>query len=275
MKKNITVSAIVYNEEKRIENLLRSFQWSDDIIVVDKSSTDRTREIATKFNAKVIKVPYSDTGDEIKFAVEAAKNEWLMTLTASDMIHPALVDELLDLINRDDFDYDIIAMPFAAYTLGICDKHSPWFLPRKKWLFKKTVFSPCSQVHNETKNLTSNKIYKMKPDKIKALYHFTHQDVDSFFERHIRYTKAEVEKYKTPKAALSKITFEIFAACGWMMFYKRVWMLGWKGLALFWAFLSYFMMKYLYVWEHFYGKGEEKYKAVQAELLNEWEQRKK
>jgi len=101
------------------------------------------------------------------------------------------------LINRDDFDYDIIAMPFAAYTLGICDKHSPWFLPRKKWLFKKAVFSPCNQVHNETKNLTSNKIYKMKPDKIKALYHFSHQDVDSFYERCIRYSKAEAEKYKS------------------------------------------------------------------------------
>lgn len=275
MKKNITVTAVVYNEEKRIENFLRSFLWSDDIIIVDKSSSDRTREIAAEFNARVIKVPYSDTGDEVKFAVEAAKNQWVMSLTASDMIHPVLADELLNLINRDNFNYDIIAMPFAAYTLGICDKHSPWFIPRKKWLFKKDIFSPCAQVHNEAKNLASDRIYKMKPDKVHALYHFTHQDVDSFFERHIRYSRAEVEKYKTPKAALFKISLEIFAACGWMLFYKRVWMLGWKGFALFWAFLSYFMMKYLYVWEHFHGKGGEKYDAIQSQLLGEWEQRKK
>ncbi len=274
MKKNITVTAVVYNEEKRIENFLRSFQWSNDIIIVDKSSTDRTREIAEQFNAKVIKVPYSDTGDEVKFAIEAAKNEWVMTLTASDMIHPVLVDELLALINRDEFDYDIIAMPFAAYTLGICNKRSPWFLPRKKWLFKKNIFSPCDQVHNETKNLDSNKIYKMKPDKINALYHFSHQDLDSFFERHLRYTKAEVEKYKSLKHALAKVLAEIFAAVTWMIFYKKVWLLGWKGVALFFAFLSYFTTKYLYVWERFSGKGEEKYKAVRAELLNEWEQRK-
>ena len=274
MKKNITVTAVVYNEEKRIESFLRSFQWSNDIIIVDKSSTDRTREIAEKFNARVIDAPYSDGGDEVKLTVEAAKNEWVMTLTASDMIHPALVDELLALINRDDFDYDIIAMPFAAYTLGICDKHSPWFLSHKKWLYKKDVFLPCAKIHCEMKNLASKKIYKMKADKINALYHFTHQDIDSFFERHIRYTKAEVKKYKTARTALLKITFEIFAACGWMMFYKRVWLLGWNGFALFWAFLSYFMMKYLYVWEHFYGKGEEKYKTARAELLKEWEQRK-
>ncbi len=275
MKKNITVIAVVYNEEKRIENFLCSFQWSDDIIIVDKSSTDKTREIVKQFNAKVMKVPYSDTGHEGKFAADVAKNQWIMTLTASDMIHPVLVDEILALINRDDFDYDIIAMPFRAYTFGICDKHSPWFLPHKRWLFKKEIFFPYAHVHDEGKNLASKKIYKMKTDKINALYHFTHQDLDSFFERHIRYTKAEVKKYKTARTALLKITLEIFAACGWMIFYKRVWLLGWNGLALFWAFLSYFMMKYLYVWEHFYGKGEEKYKTARAELLKEWEQRNK
>jgi len=95
MKKNITVTAVIYNEEKRIENFIRSFQWSDDIIIVDKSSTDRSREIVEKFNVRIIDAPYSDTGDENYLAVKAAKNEWLMTLTASDMIHPALVDELL------------------------------------------------------------------------------------------------------------------------------------------------------------------------------------
>jgi len=275
MKKNITVAAVVYNEEKRIENLLRSCQWSDDIIIVDKSSTDGTVEIAENFNATVIKVPYSDAGDEVKLAVEAAKNEWLMTLTASDMIHPVLVDELLNLINRDDFDYDTISMPFAAYTLGICDKHSPWFIARKKWLFKKDIFSPCDQVHSETKNLASKKIYKMKTDKVNALYHFTHQDLDSFFERHIRYTKAEVEKYKNMRHALWRVMGEIFAAIAWMLFYKRIWMIGKNGIAIFLAFLSYFMMKYLYIWEHFHGKGSEKYKKIQADLLQKWEEKKK
>lgn len=271
--KNITVTAVVYNEEKRIENFLRSLKWSNDIIIVDKSSTDRTREIAEKYNVRVITVPYSDTGGEVEFAIEAAKNEWVMTLTASDMIHPELVDRLLELINQEDFDFDIIAMPFAAYTLGICDKHSPWYMPRKKWLFKKEIFRPCGLVHSETKNLDSKKVYKMKPNVVKALYHFTHQDVDSFMERHLRYTKAEVQKYKNMRHALLRINLEIFAALGWMIFYKRVWFLGKNGVTLFWAFLSYFIMKYLYTWEHFTGKAQNKYDVIQKELLEKWDDR--
>ncbi len=43
---NISVIALVYNEEKRIRNLLDTLAWSDDVILIDKSSTDRTVEIA-------------------------------------------------------------------------------------------------------------------------------------------------------------------------------------------------------------------------------------
>ena len=272
--KNITVTTTVYNEEKRIENFLRSFQWSDDIIVVDKSSTDRTKEIAETFNAKVIKVPYSDTRGELKVAIEAAKNEWVMTLTASDMIHPELVDTLLDLINRENFDYDIIAMPFVAYNLGICDKHSPWFLGHKKWLFKKHIFSPCELIHNESKNLNSKKIYKMKADKINALYHFTHQDLDSFYDRCIRYSKAEVNKYKSMSSGLRTTTKELLLASMYMFFYKRTWLLGWNGIALMLAFMNYYIMKYLAIWEHFSGTGEEKYKKTQDNIIKQWDNKK-
>ena len=264
---NITVTAVVYNEEARIENFLKSFSWSNDIIIVDKSSTDRTREISKAYGANVIKVPYSDTGGELAFAVDAAKNEWLMSLTASDMIHPSLADKMLELVNQKDFDYDIIALPFAAYTLGICHKRSPWFLPRKNWLFKKTVFSRCDKVHQEAKGLSSKKIYKMPKDTIVSLYHFSHQDLDSFFERHLRYTKAEAANYKTKNKALLKISGEIYIAILWMIFYKKTWLLGWKGMALFYAFLSYFIMKFLYVWEKFEGKGAEKYIEIQKNLL--------
>lgn len=48
-KNNISVVVVVYNEEGRIENFLKSFLWADEIIVVDKSSTDRTIEIARNF----------------------------------------------------------------------------------------------------------------------------------------------------------------------------------------------------------------------------------
>ena len=110
MKNNITVITVVYNEEERIETLLKTMQWSDDIIVIEKSSTDKTKKIALRYTQNVITVPYSDTGDELKYGLEIAKNKWILTVTASDIIHPKLVDKLLELINSEKINenYDII-----------------------------------------------------------------------------------------------------------------------------------------------------------------------
>ena len=106
-----------------------------------------------------------------------------------------------------------------------------------------------------------------------SLYHFTHEDLDSFFERVIRYTKNEAMYYETIREALFKISLEIGATICWLIFHKKIWLLGWKGIALGYAFLIYFLTKYLYAWERFSGKGKERYLSLQRKLLREWDQR--
>ena len=44
----------VYNEESRIESCLNSFHWADEILIVDKSSTDKTLKIAKKFTNRIV-----------------------------------------------------------------------------------------------------------------------------------------------------------------------------------------------------------------------------
>ncbi len=276
MKNNITVITVVYNEEDRIETLLKTMQWSDDIIVIEKYSTDKTKEIALRYTQNVITVPYSDTGNELKFGVEIAKNEWILTVTASDIIHPKLVDQLLELINSEKINenYDIIRFPFGMGALGIIDKHSPWHFPLKPWLSKKSVLVTKNEVHREV-SFSSNRIYKMKKNNTEAMFHLTHQDLDSFYERCIRYSKAEVNKYGTKNKGLFAASKELIMGIIWLVFYKRTWLLGWTGIALMLAFLNYYIMKFLAIWEHFYGNGEEKYKRLQDKILKEWEDKTK
>ena len=52
----ISVVLATYNEEKNIEQCLSSVKsFADEIIVVDGSSKDKTRELAKSMGAKVIK----------------------------------------------------------------------------------------------------------------------------------------------------------------------------------------------------------------------------
>lgn len=265
--KNISVIAVVYNEAHRIEYFLKSFQWSDDLIIIDKSSTDNTRDIVLRYTQNLITVPYSDTGDEGKYGVEIAKNEWVMTLTASDTIHPALVTDLLQLINSDRFEYDVISLPFALYVFGIRDpKRSPWHTTRKNLLMKKSALKLSTEVHHEY-SISSDKIYKMDYSDKENLYHLTHENMESFFERHNRYTRLEAELLHDERTALRASLKDLFVSIKFVLFKKKSYLLGWDGIALGLAYISYFIMKYLYVWEKFRGRGPARYLDIRNEML--------
>ena len=265
-KKGISVVACIYNEAHRIEYFLRSFAWCDDLIIVDKSSTDGTREIVGRYTDKLIVVPYSDTGDEFKFGVEIAKNEWAMPLTASDLIHPKLVDTLLALINDDKFTHDVISIPYALYVFGIrSQKHSPWHSTRKHLLMKKSALKLTTVVHTE-RSLASENIYRMEFSEKENLYHLTYETMEMLFERHHRYTRLEAGMLTDDKTALTICLKEIWKALKMVLFRKRCYMMGYDGIAVGLAYLVYYMMKYLYVWEKFRGKGPAVYSELRAEL---------
>ena len=51
----------VYNEEKNLEYALKSLKYLknyDELLIADMGSSDKTVEIAKKYNAKVINIPY-------------------------------------------------------------------------------------------------------------------------------------------------------------------------------------------------------------------------
>ncbi|MCP4179765.1 MAG: glycosyltransferase [bacterium] len=270
--KNITVYCIVYNEERRIEKFLKIFRWCSDLVIFDKSSTDRTQKICMEYTDRVITIPYQDTGlGPTKNILSLAKNEWIMHVSCSDIIHPNLVKKILDLINVDNFAFDVIAFPYQVGVLGIISKHSPWSsFPLKEYLFKKNAVVFSEEVHKEISFKPGSKIYKMKKDKYEAVFHLTHENLNTFFERHIRYTKAEINRGKYKKFGLLKISGEIIAAILWMIFYKRVWMLGRNGFALFLAFLSYFFMKFLFLWESKNNIHKNSYSNIKENILSEW-----
>ena len=110
----MTISAVlgVYNEETRIEATLRCARWCDEIVVIDKHSTDRTCEIALKYTDKIYQIPFSECNpNELQSMVDFANSEWIIWLTASDLINPELAAEISKLIDRTDFPFDVIHVP--------------------------------------------------------------------------------------------------------------------------------------------------------------------
>ena len=60
--KNITVTVCTLNEEKNIGDCLESIEIEKpfETILIDANSSDKTREVAKKFNTRIIKVEKED-----------------------------------------------------------------------------------------------------------------------------------------------------------------------------------------------------------------------
>jgi len=100
-KKKISVALITYNEEENIKDCLNSVQWADEIVVVDGSSKDKTREIAKEMGARVIKTSnklFFDTNKNM--AIEACQGEWILLLDADERVTPELRDEILEIVRE-------------------------------------------------------------------------------------------------------------------------------------------------------------------------------
>jgi len=86
MRERLSVTVITKNEEKRIAKCLESVAFADEILVVDSGSTDRTVEIARQHGARVIQQAWLGYGRQKQFAVDQAKNDWVLSLDADEWL---------------------------------------------------------------------------------------------------------------------------------------------------------------------------------------------
>lgn len=273
-KSNVTVFIEVFNEEKRIESCLRSFSWADEIILFDKYSTDRTRDIASKYASKIILSPYCEASENIveNFSHETL-SEWCLFPTASSLMHPKLADEIIKLTTNQNFEYDVIGMPYGMYSLGIRSNNSPFFRSYKYTLIRKSKLRLSNKLHHEI-SYNSNKIYKIPIiDDEAVLYHCTHRNVDSLLGHIIRYTKYEAtyDSSLSRNQNLALSLKEIIKAILLVIVRRRAFVLGWNGLALSFGYIGYFVIKFLFIWEQNHENGNKVYSELRDKVNALWD----
>ena len=99
----LSVVIITYNEEANIGRTLASVQelvrgLGGEIIVVDSGSTDRTRQIAESFGAKVFVEDWKGFAAQKNSAIEKASGEWILSLDADEEISTDLREEIRDVV---------------------------------------------------------------------------------------------------------------------------------------------------------------------------------
>ncbi len=136
----ISAVIITYNEEKNIDRCLNSLIGiADEIIILDSDSTDKTVQIAEKYNAKIFNQAFLGYAAQKNYANNLATYELILSLDADECLSNELKESILKVKNNLEFDaYKLNRLTNYA---GNWIHHCGWYPDQKIRLFKKNKAS--------------------------------------------------------------------------------------------------------------------------------------
>jgi len=178
----VQLSAVVitYNEEANIERCLASLEFADEIVVLDSNSTDRTREIASRYADKVSCREFKGMSEQKAAAVELCSNEWFILVDADEEITSDLAIEIRTVMENPV--YDAYRMPRLTEFVGRPMHHGGWYPDYQIRLAKKAKIEfPHRLVHAPM--VVSGTCGTLNND----ILHYTYPTLAEYFRKMIAY----------------------------------------------------------------------------------------
>lgn len=183
----VSILILTKNEEINIERCIRAVSWSDDIVVFDSCSDDRTVELAETLGARVVQRKFDNWSAHQNWAVQniSFRHPWVYYTDADETCDDQLRDELFGIQERGR-DAAAFQVRRKDYFMGRWLKRSqlyPTWITRvfrpDKIRYERLV-NPVAVVDGETGMLDGHIIH----------HPFSH-GVRHWFERHNRYSDME------------------------------------------------------------------------------------
>lgn len=184
------ISAVVLarNEEKDIEDCLKSLSWADEVIIVDDHSTDKTVQIAKKYTNRILTRSLDeDFASQRNFGLEKAKGEWVLFIDPDERIDKKLVSEIKEAIEENRFD-------------GLCFKRQDYFLGR--WLrFGETAGVRLLRLAKKNSGKWVRPVHEVWEvegkvgELIEPISHFSHPHISEFVEKISLNTTIDAQYY--------------------------------------------------------------------------------
>jgi glycosyltransferase involved in cell wall biosynthesis len=81
---------ITRNAAAVLDSCLESLGFADEVLVVDSASGDGTAAIAARRGARLVQKEWLGFGRQKQFAVDQAKNDWVLCIDADERVSPEL-----------------------------------------------------------------------------------------------------------------------------------------------------------------------------------------
>ena len=129
----ISILVLTKNEEKDLPGCLKSVCWSDDVVVYDSLSTDRTCEIALSTGARVVERSFDNWASHQNWGLQNIqfRHPWVFYIDADERLTPAAADELRAHVQALNSEFVAYRIRRRDFFQGRQLKHvqsSPWYI---------------------------------------------------------------------------------------------------------------------------------------------------
>ena len=185
---SISVLILTWNEEINLAECIESCRWSDDVVVFDSFSTDKTREIAVGAGARFIQRPFDNYAAQRNAALTEVgyKNPWVLMVDADERTPPDLVQEMLGAVADAGSDTVLFRMRRKDFFLGRWMRRSsgyPSWFGRLVRLGRVRVERAVNEEY-----LADGKVAHLRGH---LVHHPFNKGIAYWYERHNRYSTME------------------------------------------------------------------------------------
>lgn len=214
----ITTIVLTKNEEKNIIDCIESILFSDEIIVIDDNSDDRTEEIVKNLIKKENKIKFYKRDLNLNFSkqrhfgIEKSSNDWILFVDADERISEELSIEILENITPNT--------TFSGFLIRRIDfiwgkklQHGETGNIRLLRLFNKKDGKLIGKVHEtwETKKPVGRLTHPIQ--------HFPHPSISDFLKDINFYTDLRASELHEQKKSTSALSILLYPVAKFIMNY--------------------------------------------------------
>ena len=186
----ISVVVLTRDEEVNLPSCLASASFSEDVLVVDSGSSDRTVEIALAAGARVLVRAFDSFAGQRNFAMEQGtlRFRWVLHLDADEVVTPELLAELRAIARAETIEFPVYKVPSRLIFMGHWLRHAGMYPTYQVRFGRAESLRFVDHGHGQREVQSPGEVGTIQ----EPIEHFNFsKGVNDWFRRHLGYARLE------------------------------------------------------------------------------------